>query len=84
MVGQYGRVKHPVVIVVNSGLAVPLSDTPYLGDKERVGGMNINMLSCFHPSIRALTIPPLNIKKIMPGQLEESSLSGKLRCKKFL
>ena len=34
---------------------------PYLGDTERVGGMNINMVSCFYQSIRAHTITPLNI-----------------------
>ena len=84
MVGQYGRVKYPVVIVVNSGLAVPLSDTPYLGDKERVGGMNINMVSCFHPSNRALTIPPLNILSIKNNAWPAVGILFVRKVKKFL
>ena len=59
MVGQYGRVKHLVVIVV-----IRHSLPPYLGDTERVGGMNINMVSCLYQSIRAHTTQHPSLIKI--------------------
>ena len=49
-----------VVIVVNFGgirhSLPPSLPPPHLGDTERVGGMNINMVSCFYQSMRPLNI----------------------------
>ena len=62
MVGQYGRVEHSCDCgelwwyqTLPPSLP-PSLPPPHLGDTERVGGMNINMVSCFYQSMRPLNI----------------------------